>query len=400
MNGTKNLYETALIVDDDPIALSIVEAGLANHAVKKIHCAADGQEALDLLDQNPEIDFIFCDLNMPNMDGMQFLRHVSDRQFRGDIGIISGEDQTIINSAEVMASKYGLNIKGSFKKPIDFKKIADLLAGSMASNTVASVAAADKFSRNDLVFALVNRDIKPYFQPKICTQTGQLAGAEALARWEHPNHGFIPPTAFIPVAESEGLIHALTGAIIKQSIASLAKWVPLNPNMKVAINLSGEMLTDLQLPDQLLKVCEAHAVDPTRIILEITESRLLSSSAMPIEVLARLRMNRFELSVDDFGTGYSNIDRLREFPFTELKIDQSFIRNAGNDEFAEKCVRASVDLGRALGLRIIAEGVETAQDYAFVQGLDIDEIQGFYFSKPLPFDAFTKKYFEQQAAVA
>jgi len=400
MTNNSLSYESVLIVDDDPIVRSIVEAGFENHSVGNIHTAVDGQNALDILDQDPGIDFIFCDLNMPNMDGLQFLRHVADRDFKGEIGIVSGEDQVIIQSAELMAAKYGLTIKGTLRKPVDFAKINGLLNSSGGSNVAETLAKAEEFTRNDLVFALVNKDIKPYFQPKICTKTQKLAGAEALARWEHPDLGFIPPASFIPVAENEGLIHTLTGAIIKQSVAVVADWSQYCPDLKIAINLSGEMLTDLQLPDQMLKVCAAAGVDPAQIVLEVTESRVLSSSAMPIEVLARLRMNRFELSVDDFGTGYSNIDRLREFPFTELKIDQSFIRNAGNDDFARKCVLASVDIGRALGLRIVAEGVETAEDYAFVQGLDIDQIQGFYFSKPLPIDAFATKYFQRPAAVA
>lgn len=400
MTTTRLSYKSVLIVDDDPIVRSIVEAGFAKHSVGTIHTAVDGQNALDILDQNTDIEFIFCDLNMPNMDGLQFLRHVADRGFRGEIGIVSGEDKAIIQSAEIMALKYGLNIKGTLRKPVDFAKIDALLASSSGSKAAEAFAKSEEFSRNDLVFALVNKDIKPYFQPKICTRSQKLAGAEALARWEHPELGFIPPAAFIPVAENEGLIHTLTGAMVRETVSVLAKWSRHVPDMKMAINLSGEMLTDLQLPDQLLKVCRSSGVDPAQIILEVTESRVLSSSAMPIEVLARLRMNRFELSVDDFGTGYSNIDRLREFPFTELKIDQSFIRNAGNDDFAKKCVHASIDIGRALGLRIVAEGVETAEDYAFVQGLNIDQIQGFYFSKPLPVDAFAAKYFLQQAEVA
>lgn len=400
MTSTSSSYNSVLIVDDDPIVLSIVEAGFAQYSTGTIYTASDGQKALDILDKIHGVDFIFCDLNMPNMDGLQFLRHIADRQFQGEIGIVSGEDEAIIQSAEIMASKYGLKIKGTLRKPVDFAKINDLLASSGSSNVVEALAKSEEFTRNDLVFALVNKDIKPYFQPKICTQTQKMAGAEALARWEHPDLGFIPPASFIPVAENEGLIHTLTGAMVRQTVSVLAKWSQHVPDMKMAINLSGEMLTDVQLPDQLVKVCSASGVDPAQIILEVTESRVLSSSAMPIEVLARLRMNRFELSVDDFGTGYSNIDRLREFPFTELKIDQSFIRNAGNDEFAEKCVHASVDIGRALGLRIVAEGVETAEDYAFVQGLNIDQIQGFYFSKPLPVDAFAEKYFPRPAEVA
>ena len=400
MTDNEISYRNILIVDDDPILLSVVEAGFASRGVDSVHVASDGKQALNILDQEPGIDFILCDLNMPNMDGLQFLRHIAERNFHGEIGIASGEDPAVIKSAEILASKYGLTLKGSLQKPLNFTKIGDLLSRSQTSTRELAAAKPDEISRNDLVFAVVNHNILPYYQPKICIRTGQLAGAEALARWEHPELGFIPPAVFIPLAEREGMVDMVTNAIMRETLSTAAKWSSIFPAIKLAVNLSGELLSDQGLPDHLFNMCQDANVDPAQIVLEITESRVLGDSTVPIEVLTRLRMKRFELSVDDFGTGYSNIERLREYPFTELKIDQGFIRNAGNDEFAEKCVRASVDLGRALGLRLVAEGVETVDDYSYVKAHDIDQIQGYYFSKPLPVDAFAKKYFEPHTEVA
>jgi len=299
-----------------------------------------------------------------------------------------------------MATKYGLKFIGPITKPVDIAKISDLLSHSGPLQKTAKHTACELFSQSDLVSALVNRDITAHFQPKICTRTGQLAGAEALARWDHPDIGFIPPATFIPFAENDGLIQVVTASILRDSLSALSHWSRQFPAMKMAVNLSGAVLVDPDLPEQLEASCRKNGVDPAQVILEITESRVLSDNAMPLEVLARLRMKRFELSVDDFGTGYSNIDRLKEFPFTELKIDRSYIRNAGSDPFADKCVRASVDLGRSLGLRLVAEGVESEEDYRYAKSLDIDLIQGYYFSKALAYDEFVQKYFAQTANVA
>lgn len=397
MTETSISYTNVLIVDDDPIMASVTEGFLNHNGVESVRIAADGKDALEVLDSDPAIDFIFCDLNMPNMDGLQFLRHLAERSFAGDIGIVSGEDDTIIKSAAILGSKYGLRIRGTLTKPIDLDKIIALLTVAAPVADPAAAAGPSVITRSDLVFALVNRNIKPFFQPKICTTTGQLRSAEALARWIHPVHGIIPPSRFIPLAEDEGLIDAVTGVILRESLAALAQWLPAHPDMKMAANLSGDILTNVDLPELLIDLCSGAGVDPAHVVLEITESRVLTDSALPVEILARLRMKRFELSVDDFGTGYSNIDRLREYPLSELKIDQTFIRNAHNDTFAEKCVLASVDLGRALGLRLVAEGVETEADYAYVRDLGIDEIQGYYFSRPLSFEDFTARYIDKPA---
>ena len=394
MNAISLPYRGVLIVDDDPIMTSVTRGFLEHTGIESILEASDGHQALSILDQSTEpIDFIFCDLNMPKMDGLQFLRHLAGRQFTGEICIVSGEDQSIIRSAEILAKKYKLRNRGALNKPVTLDKLVTLLSDRQNVDAKAQAAQASNFSRSDLVFALVNRDLRTFYQPKIDTRTGELSGAEALARWTHPDLGPIPPSSFIPVAEREGLIDTVTGTVLRETLTALSRWTPTLPAMKLAVNLSGEILSNVELPDLLVNLCREADVDPARVVLEVTESRVLADSVLPVEVMGRLRMHKFELSIDDFGTGYSNIERLREYPFTELKIDQAFIRNAANDPFAMKCVTASVDLGRALGLRLVAEGVETAEEFAFVTDLGVDEVQGFFFSHALSFDDFDAKYF-------
>ena len=392
MTDTPLPFRSVLIVDDDPIMTSVTKGYLQHQGVGLICEACDGHEALNTL-ENAELpfDLIFCDLNMPKMDGLQFLRHLAERRYQGEICIVSGEDKSIIRSAEILASKYKLRNRGALSKPVTLDKLITLLTDQGSAEERDSKTL--DYTRSDLVFALVNRNLRTFYQPKIDTRTGALVGAEALARWTHPELGPIPPSSFIPVAEKEGLIDAVTGSVLRETLSALSKWTVSQPDLKMAVNLSGEILGNVELPDLLLNLCRDANVDPSRVVLEVTESRVLADSILPVEVMGRLRMNRFELSIDDFGTGYSNIERLREYPFTELKIDQAFIRNAANDPFALKCVTASVDLGRALGLRLVAEGVETAEEFAFVTDLGVDEVQGYYFSHALSFEDFDAKYF-------
>ncbi|MEM8811042.1 MAG: EAL domain-containing response regulator [Pseudomonadota bacterium] len=398
MTETKAEPKFVLAVDDDPIVLELIASGVAKFPGLALLKAANGQEALSQFDCVGSVAFVFCDLNMPNMDGLQFLRHLGERQFVNPIAIVSGEDRSILTSAALMAERYGLKIEAVLRKPLDPRDVARLLSKTQESQFIE--AQAPILERKDLVDALVGHRVVPYFQPKICARTGRIIGAEALARLHHPKYGILPPAAFIGLAEEQKLIEPLTGTVTRQALQKLAEWQTCRPGFEMAVNMSADLLSRSDFPESLVSVCAGYHVDPKHVILELTENRVLDSGGLPLEVLARLRMNKFGLSIDDFGTGYSNIERLRDMPFTELKVDQGFIQNARTDAFAEKCVRASIDLGRALGLQIVAEGVESEDDSSFVGGLDIDQIQGYRYSKPVSAEEFEATFLDPTRKVA
>ena len=381
--------ETVLIVDDDPILSAIADVFFQKRGVKKVHCAANGRDALDVLDGAREkIDFILCDLNMPELDGIQFLRHLKDRQFCGQIAILSGEQQSVVRTAESLAQAHSLCVVGTLGKPLKLNELEALMgrlepceAPSAAPSPVLATVA-------DLRQALAAGDVVPYYQPKVDIKTGDVSGAEALARWTHPKLGVIGPNFFIPMAEQNDLIGALTDRMIEATIANMVAWRDRQVTPKVSVNLSADTLSKIQFPDHMAARLNASAIECSKLVFEITERQFVAKNTTSSEVLARLRLMGCGISIDDFGTGYSNIERLREIPFTELKIDQSFIRSAAEDQFARTSVEASVNLGKQLGLRLVAEGVETAAELAYVTEAGIDEVQGYYIGRPMPADEF------------
>jgi len=381
--------ENVLIVDDDPILSAIADVFFQKRGVNKVYCAANGRDALEILDGAGEkIDFILCDLNMPELDGIQFLRHLKDRQFCGQIAILSGEQQSVVRTAENLAHAHNLCIVGTLGKPLKMNELEALMGRLAPCEEPSSAPSPVLATVADLRNALANCDVVPYYQPKVDIKTGKVSGAEALARWTHPKLGVIGPSFFIPMAEQNDLIGALTERMIDATIANMVAWRDQQVAPKVSVNIGADTLTQIEFPDQMATRLNAANIECSKLVFEITERQFVAKSTTSSEVLARLRLMGFGISIDDFGTGYSNIEQLREFPFTELKIDQSFVRSAAEDQFAHTSVEASVSLGKQLGLHLVAEGVETAAELEYVTEAGIDEVQGYYIGRPMPADEF------------
>ncbi len=236
----------------------------------------------------------------------------------------------------------------------------------------------------DLRDAISNGDIHPYFQSKICLATGAVIGAEVLARWLHPESGLVPPDQFITLAEQRGLIADLTWRLLRTALAETRRIREDSPDFRIAVNLSADLLYDLELPDWIATILSEYGLDADALALELTETTLLKPSSEALEVVGRLRLMGIKLSIDDFGTGQANLSTLSCYPFSELKIDQSFIKSALTNAKSRAIVVSCVELGRSLNMRIVAEGIENAGQLALVSQLGIDEAQGFWFSRPEP----------------
>jgi len=383
--------QNVLVIDDDPVLCLLAESFFESRGAEAIWMAQNGKQAIDVLFSHArEIDFMLIDLNMPELDGIQFLRYLKKCDYTGPFAILSGESGAILKSAESLARAHNLNLLGTLSKPFDSSALAQLIDRSEIA--IPKPAGAELkpavVSPNDLEAALGAGHILPHYQPKLDVNTGNVTGAEALARWVHAEHGVIGPDVFIPMAEHYGLIGTLTDVMIHRAVVDASHWRRAPWTIKCAINLSAFTLASLDFPDRVAERVDAAGIQRANFIFEITESQVLQNRATAMEVLARMRILGFEISIDDFGTGYSNIENLSEFPFTELKIDRSFVRNASADAFARTCVETSVQLGKKLDLRVVAEGVETAEDWDFVAAAGVDEVQGYYIAKPMPADAF------------
>ena len=229
--------------------------------------------------------------------------------------------------------------------------------------------------------ALAHEELSVHYQPRIDANTLAVVGLEALLRWQHPVLGSVSPARFIPVAEETGLIHPIGQWVIQQACEQIARWGDEGlPPLVVSVNLSAAQLTDEGLVSHLQTCLRANRVDPGRLELELTESQLMEHAAVSGRLLTNLKALGVQLSIDDFGTGYSSLAYLKKFPISKLKIDQSFVRGLPGDDSDVAIVAAMIGLARAMGLSVIAEGVETEDQRAALLRLGCDEYQGFLFS--------------------
>ncbi|MFI7540702.1 putative bifunctional diguanylate cyclase/phosphodiesterase [Actinoplanes sp. NPDC049599] len=240
----------------------------------------------------------------------------------------------------------------------------------------------------DLRQAVERGELTVAYQPKVDPRTGRVVGAEALARWLHPERGPIPPDVFIPLAEHSGLIWPLTLHVLELALRRRAEWAEAGHDLHVAVNLSPNSLLDAALPELVARLLAATGNPAGALTLEITESTILSDPAGSRATLERLHALGVKISIDDFGTGYSSLGRLRELPIHEVKIDKSFVQRVAEDHRDRAVVRSAVQLGHALDLRVVAEGVEDADTYAYLAAEGCDVVQGYLLSRPLPPDEF------------
>jgi EAL domain-containing protein (putative c-di-GMP-specific phosphodiesterase class I) len=241
---------------------------------------------------------------------------------------------------------------------------------------------------SDLRDAITRRELKVVFQPKLAPSSGRVVGAEALARWQHPTHGFVPPDEFIPLAEHSGLIRPLTLHVLDDALRTCASWRRAGHDMNVAVNLSPNSLLEPDLTDVVARLLTQAGVPPVGLILEITESSIMADPTGSLVTLDRLNALGVRLAIDDFGTGHSSLSRLRDLPIHEMKIDKSFVQRMTVDPRDCAVVRSAIQLGHALNLEVVAEGVEDETTLTHLRAEGCDLVQGYHISRPLPADAF------------
>jgi diguanylate cyclase len=228
-----------------------------------------------------------------------------------------------------------------------------------------------------------------HYQPKVDLRTGEITGAEALIRWKHPNRGLVSPAEFIPVAEDCGLILPISKWVLGEACRQGRAWMDAGlPQTAIAVNISAMAFRDESFLESVFAILAETGQDPRFLEFELTESVLMKRAESAASVLQKLRARGIRVAVDDFGTGYSSLSYLRKFPIDALKIDQSFVRQITTTPDDTAIVAAVIAMGRSLKLRVIAEGVETREELEFLQALQCDEAQGYYFSRPVVADEF------------
>ena len=240
--------------------------------------------------------------------------------------------------------------------------------------------------QGELRRAIAANELVLHYQPKIDFGSDRVSGVEALVRWQHPKHGLLPPDKFIPLAEQTGLIKPMTQHILKMALHQCEEWQRAGLDLSVAVNISAISIQDPEFPDQVARLLKESTVPPSRIELEITETAVMAEPVRAVDCIKRLSALGLQVSIDDFGTGYSSMAHLKELLVAKIKIDKSFVKDVAVNHNDAVIVRSTIELGHNLGLKVVAEGVETEAAWDRLKALGCDDAQGYYMSHPLPAD--------------
>lgn len=375
----------ALVVEDDGFQRRTLARMLRSLGVPEVQEAGDGKQALALIQSARQADLVVCDLDMPQMDGMEFIRHLGRVDRKVSVIIASAQPNALLSSVAKMASAYDVRVLGTIEKPVTLEALRKLIVLHEPTRPQPAQMStiAPGFSLQQILRGLREKQFEPFFQPKVDLANGRVLGAEALARWRHPDHGVILPYVFIAPLERSGEIDLLTLLMLEKAARACATWRERCLELTVSVNLSLVSLSDTTIAERITAIVRAAGLDPLYMILEVTETAAMTEVAPALENLARLRMHGFGLSVDDYGTGFSSLQQLTRVPFTELKIDRGFVTNCSTNPSSLAIVDSSVEMARRLKLKSVGEGVETQADWDALKAIGCDMAQGYFIAKPM-----------------
>lgn len=374
-----------LILDDDPGVGQTIE----------LIAQASGLQTL--FTQEPDVffskldewapDYIALDLVMPQMDGVEVLAKLAEQQCQAQIIITSGVGHRILDAAGRTAAERGLKIVGVLSKPFMPSALRKLLGDAKveAGAPAVAVPAQDppqRIGRNDIRAALDNNELFVVYQPKMRCRDRRIQGFEALLRWKHPELGFIPPDTFIRVAENVGLIDELTERVFDMAFAWFAEHFR-QTGMRLSVNISARTVMDEAFVESITRRCERENLSTRQIICELTETSAMEDPVGSLGALTRLRMKGVHLSIDDLGTGFSSLLQLVRLPFSELKVDKSFVISAARSSESRQVIKAIVGLGQSLDMQTTDEGVEDAETLRFLEEIGCNLAQGYFIARPM-----------------
>lgn len=378
----------ALIIDDCPSVALVCQQLLEEHyQLKNIQLSHSALDGIKKLNENHHINLLIIDLNMPDIDGIQLISALSDINYKGYLVIMSGASTQIIKSVEQLAGKNRLNLLGSVQKPL-CQEAFDLLFSGLKRNTKGNSPKAEPLKIYEIIRAINNQDVIVHYQPLVCINSRKVVGVEALCRLEHPTKGLIPPNLFINIAEQSELIYHLTMQVINQSFAVMNEWHQQNIDLTLSVNISPALFGMDDFLEDLLGCCKQHNIPYEKVCIEITEDILSACDKKELEILSRLSLKGFSLSLDDFGTGHASIERLFNLPFQQIKIDKSVFTKSGVND--SNLIATTSAMTNRLDLELVIEGVETFKHWTIAKNNGVDIAQGYYISKPLSAEKLPK----------
>src|SRR5580658_6470994 len=380
---------SVLLVDDSAAQRAYAVALCQELGIKEVREASNGLEALALLAALPSPpDLLIIDLEMPTMDGPELLTRLRERGIESPIIVASSRERSLLHSVQDMGNTMGLCLIGGLQKPLRLESLSAILRNWDSVSDRRKQAANDLPIDPEALRAGIDRgEIVVHYQPQIAVTSGDVHGVEALARWNHPTLGLIQPDQFIPMAEEHGLIHKLTLQVMNEALLQAATWNAHGLDLSVAINLSPKLLDSPNLLQEISGLQQAYGLRAEQVVLEITQTSLLRDLSVALAVLTRLRLRGFGLSLDDYGTGFSSMQQLARIPFTELKIDRSFVHGVHERESVQVMLRSALEMAKRLGLNTVAEGVESIQDWRLLHEYGCTFVQGWLMAKAMPAEA-------------
>ncbi len=365
-----------LLVIDDEVDICDTIAEIASARGLEVQTISDPSKVAKTLSQFTP-DLIMLDLLMPGTDGVELLRLLADQVKNARVCLMSGSDTRVLNSARRLGSAHGLDVIAALEKPIDISTLRSTLDQMAGSNNKTS-------TNTDVAHALALGQLILYYQPVIEMKTRRVKGVESLIRWAHPTRGVLPPVEFLEKIVAEGLMQPMTDHVLLTAIQQAAKWHKAGEELTVSVNITASSLLELSFPEKVTDLCKQHDLPPERLILEVTEAEAMRDITHTMDVLLRMRMRNIGVSIDDFGTGHSSLRELQRMPFSEAKIDKSFVIDMATNKDCSVIVNSIIDLAHNLGLKTVAEGVEDVRIWRMLLDKNCDYAQGFYMAKPMP----------------
>jgi len=386
--------ETVLVIDDDKVQLEMAEKILSSFEIQHIIKANNGLKGLEALENEPKISIILLDIMMPEMDGAKFLHHLSQLNKSVRIILVSGIDINALKSIANSGCAQGLNIVGILRKPLLPETLKPKLFKNNRKKHYCDRLENSFLDMQELINALSSNEIFPWYQPKVDIKSFRVVGVEALARWVMPDGAMISPSVFIPEIEKAGLSDMLFFSILEKVLKDMQKWKASGRPIRTSVNITIDCTFNPSLPNKIYSLLKAYKIDPTELIFEITESRILSNKSGVVQNLQKITDMGIVLSIDDFGTGYSSLSQVASLPCGELKIDGSFVRQSGDGKKSDAILQSTITLGRSLGLDLVAEGVETHEQLDNLENMGVDIVQGYLIAKPMESMVFEQWLFD------
>ena len=379
MNGLK-----IMVVDDSKTCAGFLAEILQYHYDCDVSICLDGFSAFQKLsDPSCFFDLVFLDLHMPGMDGLELMQLLGKYRYRGAVVLVSQLEQRLIDLSAQLAVSMRLRLLTTISKPIDEQSLARV--NEKLCCPTGSHESQVLLSDGELKLALDTDNVVPYFQAQIDAQTQRIIGFEALARVKVPgNSQAITPDYVLSTAQTAQILKTVDMTIYRKAahgFVKLSGYFSKKYPVQLSVNLLPEYLKDSSLPGQLVRCFSEEGISPTQVCLEITERTAIDSPEQ-LNTLNRLRISGFMLAIDDFGTGFTNIKQLRDYPFTEMKIDRSLIYEIDKDPLAQTIVRSLLSIARSAKLKVVIEGVETAEEMAFLSELHGISLQGYLVNRP------------------